>query len=242
MAYQESVAFSDLCDELQNSGSERALEEAMSRFVRRNGYAWFAYIHKSAEEARGASTYPDDWKAVYLDRNYVQIDPVLKAAQREPLPFTWDAERFDESRSSRSFFSLAADFNVRRGVTVPIAGTYASFAALTLAASNNDNSGPASAENHSILTLAALHYHMHTNRVRERMLKESPDRGGLLTTRARLCLLWVARGKTIEEASKILNIHEATVRYHLNEARKRLDAVSLPHLVAEAIKRGEISY
>jgi LuxR family transcriptional activator of conjugal transfer of Ti plasmids len=242
MAYLEQVALADLCESMQTAANEAGLEAALARFVQRNGFEWFAYIEKSPTTMYGSSSYPAAWQSLYLQRNYVKTDPVLIAAASSATPTRWNGESYAADRRHRDFFGVAADHNVRNGIVIPIAGVYGSFVSLSLAGCNNDNGSPAFDENISFLTLAALHYHLQINRMRELNRQSDQTPHSLLGPRAKTCLIWVARGKTIEETAEILGIHEATVRFHLNDARKRLNAVSLPHLVAEAIKRGEIHY
>ena len=242
MAYLEQLAFADLCDDLQASRTEFALEASLTRFVRRNGFEWFAYIEKSPTDFYSSSSYPAAWQEIYIERNYIRTDPVLISASRSPLPLRWDGQSFASGRSQREFFGAASEFNVRNGLVIPIAGVYGSFVSLSLAGHDNDNASSSFAEHVPYLTLAGLHYHMQITRVREQLQHAGDPQQPLLTQRAKLCLTWIARGKTIPETAEILNVHEATVRYHLNEARRRLNASSLPHLVAEALQRREISY
>jgi LuxR family transcriptional activator of conjugal transfer of Ti plasmids len=241
MPYTEQLALADLCDDLRASHVVSEMEQALTRFVRRSGFEWFAYIAKSQTDVYGSSSYPADYQSLYVQRNYVNADPVLAAAARSPLPTKWRGEEYRHQKAHRALFATAADFNIRNGVVIPIAGVYGSFVSLSLAGFDNDNASPAFNENIPILTLAALHYHMQVNRVLEQARSADQDATSL-SPRAKICLTWIARGKTIDETASILNIHEATVRYHLNDARRRLGATSLPHLVAEALKRGEIVY
>jgi LuxR family transcriptional activator of conjugal transfer of Ti plasmids len=227
---------------MQIAMTSDALQTAMERFANRIGFDWFGYICRSAGDTFGHSSYPASWESLYVARNYVEIDPVVQAARRSPLAFQWNESSHASSRHTRGFFGAAADFNVRNGITVTITGVYGQFAALTLAGPHNDNKTATFAENLPCLTLAALYYHMHMGRVRELERAGTQAPGNLLTSRSRICVTWIARGKTVEETAEILNIHEATVRYHLNEARRRLNAISLPHLVAEALRRHEIVY
>lgn len=59
-----------------------------------------------------------------------------------------------------------------------------------------------------------------------------------LTHRERECLALVADGKSDWTISKLLHVSEATVRFHLNNARKKLGAVNRPQAVARMASRG----
>jgi hypothetical protein len=183
MSYAETVAFADMCDDLRIATDNGGLLGAMGRFATRIGFDWFGYVCRTAGDTFGHSSYPAAWETMYIDRGFVDVDPVIQTARRSPLAFQWNEDKYASNRSNRNFFGVAADFNVRNGVTVPITGVYGQFAALTLAGPHNDNMGNTFAENLSSLTLAALHYHMHSGRIRD--LEREP--GTLLTSRA-LCI------------------------------------------------------
>ena len=52
--------------------------------------------------------------------------------------------------------------------------------------------------------------------------------------------MWAAQGKTAWEISKILNLSERTIRFHLNNASEKLDSVNTTQTVALAIAHGII--
>ncbi len=59
-----------------------------------------------------------------------------------------------------------------------------------------------------------------------------------LTRRERDCLALVADGKSDWKISMLLHVSEATVRFHLNNARKKLGAVNRAQAVARMASRG----
>ncbi|AMW35680.1 hypothetical protein AY555_09510 [Haematospirillum jordaniae] len=61
--------------------------------------------------------------------------------------------------------------------------------------------------------------------------------GGLsvLTDREAEVLTWVARGKSTWEIGQILRLAERTVLYHIENAKKKMDATSRTHLVVKAM-------
>jgi DNA-binding CsgD family transcriptional regulator len=62
-----------------------------------------------------------------------------------------------------------------------------------------------------------------------------------LTPRELECLGALARGLRQEAVGEQLGISRATVELHINNARKKLDALTSAHAVAIAISRGLIS-
>lgn len=53
-----------------------------------------------------------------------------------------------------------------------------------------------------------------------------------LTDRERDAVAWVAEGKSDWEISVILGVSESTIRFHVNNARKKLGAVNRAQAVA----------
>jgi LuxR family quorum-sensing system transcriptional regulator CciR len=63
-----------------------------------------------------------------------------------------------------------------------------------------------------------------------------------LTTRQLECIIFVARGKTDWEISKILGLHEQTVTQHLNEARRRCGVSRRSELAIHALYHGHVTF
>lgn len=61
-----------------------------------------------------------------------------------------------------------------------------------------------------------------------------------LTSREADCLAYVAEGKTDWEIAVILSLSEATVRFHIDNARAKLDAATRAHAVAKWASLGQL--
>lgn len=59
-----------------------------------------------------------------------------------------------------------------------------------------------------------------------------------LTEREKEILRWLAQGKSNWEVSVILKISERTVRFHINNIMKKLDAVNRTHAMALVLRNG----
>lgn len=57
-----------------------------------------------------------------------------------------------------------------------------------------------------------------------------------LSPREREILKWLAEGKNTWDVSSILYISESTVKFHINNIMKKLDAVNRTHAVAIAMR------
>ena len=74
---------------------------------------------------------------------------------------------------------------------------------------------------------------------RLKSLELLPSGGGVrLTDRERDALAWVANGKSDWEISRILGVSEATARFHVDNARRKLGAANRAHAVARMAVAG----
>ena len=67
----------------------------------------------------------------------------------------------------------------------------------------------------------------------------NPDHSGRhLSKREQDVLHWLTQGKSGQETSMILGISLCTVRVHIRNMLKKLDASNIPHAVARAFQKG----
>jgi DNA-binding CsgD family transcriptional regulator len=89
-------------------------------------------------------------------------------------------------------------------------------------------------QHQSTVHIAALYFHVHARR----KLESRVEIGRLhLSPREISCLQWLAFGKTMWDIGEILGISRRTVVFHLENARFKLNAVTLPQAVAHALAR-----
>ncbi len=203
------------------------------------GFRWFCYFEGGDGHPTLLTSFPKAWVDRYYDEQYQDIDPVLRQARRIGPAFLWDTLDGVAMRSAheRRFFADALAFNIRAGVTTPIAAGYGRFAAFTFAA---DNRIPAldrlAEDSKDLLQMMGFAYHAHV----KARLSDAADFDGdiaLLTIRERQCLGWASAGKTMQETATILGLTPRVVKFHLDNGRKKLGASTLPHAVALALRR-----
>lgn len=170
----------------------------------------------------------------YNELNCINIDGILWQVRHEcrPIPWGFAEQRSALDKREKPLFSLADDYGIFRGVMVPIHGPWG-FSALGTA-SNEDEAGFCKRlpEFGLVAQLVGVYLHDAVHRVCIDPEKINHPR---LTPRERECLSWVAAGKTAWEISKILVISEATVIFHTENAKKKLEAKTLPQAIAYAI-------
>ena len=175
----------------------------------------------------------------YMERGMLDVDPVTWRGQREVLPIPWGLpeHRIELSAAEKGLYGLLADYGVQCGLTVPIHDSthYSMFVLFA------DEGRESFRKRLPLLAgttqLMAAYVHDATIRViGENYTADTPS----LTLREQECLVWAAAGKTAWETSLILSVAQATVVFHTENAKKKLNAKTLPQAVARAVMFGLI--
>jgi LuxR family transcriptional activator of conjugal transfer of Ti plasmids len=233
-------SFQEFIDAICTAGDEAEFERVMSRLTHRLGFRWFAYLRLLHDTPALISSYPKSWTRRYFDLSYQGLDPVVRRARREHDLFSWGgaAGQPGGNREQRRFFEEAMTFGISSGITVPIRGGFGRIAAVTLATDEPlARTDRLLADTADVVRLAAFYFHTHaTTKLRD---KPDPSRDtGVLSQRERQCLAWAADGKTVTDTAILVEISPRTVVFHLENARRKLDAASIAQCVAEALRRG----
>lgn len=236
-------SFQEFVDAINTAENESDFERVAARLTERLGFRWFAYLRLSRDEPALISSYPKPWTARYFDLGYQTIDPVVQRARLEHDVFDWGgrAPVPAGTREQRWFMDEAMTFGISSGVTVPIRGGFGKMAAFTLASDERiEKTAPVFADICDVVQLAGLYFHTHATTKLGRIL---PTNAGqiVLSQRERQCLTWAAQGKTVADTAVLIEIAPRTVAFHLENARRKLNAVSIAQCVAEALRRGLLS-
>ncbi|MCK1656597.1 LuxR family transcriptional regulator [Bradyrhizobium sp. 151] len=219
--FAERLSESTHPDEAQQSMAEVAAALKLSCF------AYLALPREPGSAPKLISTYPPLWTAMYLQRGYESVDPVVRRAVREPKPFRWGLgfETRSRSESERALFEEAEKFGISCGFTFPVYDDKGAIAALTFATDERRRGFERALVDHAqSLRLVAIFFHEHAKRFWriDRMVG-----GVVLSPREYQCLEWSARGKSAGEIGIILGISERTAGFHLDNARAKLRVSSL---------------
>jgi DNA-binding CsgD family transcriptional regulator len=225
---------------LENSAQE--LSDILRTIAAEIGLKHIAYLRYEPTEGREASlstavaTYSNAWQTRYFDKSYDRIDPVLVHGRSALLPFDWSALASDEP-ALRAFFADALAHGVgSNGLSIPVRNRTG---ARSLASFTSDHSKAdwaqfkeaniAALQNLSLVIDAAWH-----------VLAKVPLPTTALSRRESECLIWAARGKSVEETGRLLDLGSALVKAHLDAARHKLYAIDLRQAIAIAIAIGAI--
>jgi DNA-binding CsgD family transcriptional regulator len=177
-------------------------------------------------------TFPVEWLALYGQRQFHLIDPIVAENFREFSCQSW-ADTYRKSPAPKDFQSLAEDFGLRRGLSYGVreapggGGSLFSF------------SGP-KVEIHPrttrILELVLPHLHRMLCDLEARRTSALPSDS--LSAREREVLKWIGAGKRSWETGIILHVTERTVNFHIANIMRKLNAVNRSQAVAVALKLG----
>jgi len=180
-----------------------------------------------------ANGWPSEWFDLYTRENFSALDPVPRHGATTVQPFEWSEARYDkdDDPAAHLVMTRATEFRLRDGYCIPM--HYDDGGSVISLATEHLRLDPLAK---SALQLIGVYAH---NRIRS-LAKPQPEKRDLLTAREREVLRWCAGGKTSWEISVILRISERTVKFHLVEASRKLNAVNRTSAVAKALAWGLI--
>jgi LuxR family quorum-sensing system transcriptional regulator SolR len=165
------------------------------------------------------NNYPKEWQMQYQRKNYLAIDPSVRVATRSLLPVIWTDDLFN---STPELWEEARSFGLRFGLAQSIRDFNGSISMLTLARSEEPITAPEL--NAKRFKIAWLTQTAHIGMSKYLLPGIMPEVSAKLSTREREVLQWTAVGKTSSEISRILNIAERTVNFHINNVMTKLNA------------------
>lgn len=223
-------------ESIELARNERTIRQTLKSFTAALGFSRFAYLHVRGADVLTLSNYQQEWQDIYLDRQYVAIDPVVATARRCMDVFTWSEEMAGSAATATRFFGEAAEFGIRSGISIPVRGSFGRIAMLTLA-TDQPRADFVKVRDavRAITAVAFVHVHLS-------YLRSSQDAVAdvTLTPREAHCLAWASRGKTRSETASLLGIKEPTVRFYTESAFDKLGAVNIAHAVRLALEKGLI--
>lgn len=226
--------FRELIDVAAVSRTEDDVRSALSERTKAYGFDYYAYLHLQPQWAYAVSNYPIEWQQRYLDDDLATIDPIVKMASATLRAFDWAGKNSGQlpPKEVRHFFSEAADFGIKSGMTIPVRTAFGHLSMLTLA-SNMPTAGVAD-DIDQVEAASAMGF-LHA---RLEQIKATPiARAQLLLTANQIrCLRWSAEGKSMKDIAVLEKMSFGTVNFHLNNARKALNAGSLAQATAIAVR------
>ncbi len=240
MNTNELLSFQEKIEECKTLEEAESICLEFSREFRWEYYLFgvVAATSLSAPKITTITNYPDEWWLYYFKEEMQKSDPVVKYCFERFAPIRWDKlmkmEQYN-SPAAEKLMARARELGLVNGMSIPIKSPSGDVAIFSLATSNNDDIEnrfmeslfPAQAFS-NFLFEAYTRFQANTNETIK------------LTPRENECLFWACEGKTAWEISKILDVSERTVIFHMTGAAKKLGASNRQHAVAKAILHGLI--
>jgi LuxR family quorum sensing-dependent transcriptional regulator len=209
---------------------------------------WFGYEYVSSWWIPGPgedpsdclllNTRPQEYVDRYIEKNYVLRDPVVRELQLTISPFSWSdiRERRDLTRGEKSIIDEGREFGAKNGFIVPIVTNSGSIGLFSPCGAEPNLSKRARAA----VEIIGMYAFQALKRARLKQ-KRSEAVHTPLTPREREIMQWVAAGKSDDEIGDILSLSTPTVTWHVENAKRKLDAFRRTYAVVQAIRLGEIS-
>jgi DNA-binding CsgD family transcriptional regulator len=236
--------FGDICHDLIRSEALADVAAVFRAGVREHGYTVsLCPVVSSPPQATRLQwlfrNLTPAWEKFSDQRNIPSRSPALTTARRQRAPFTF-VEVFDDRALPPEqlwVWQMTREWGWQNGFVVPVHGPHGYFSYVSIASPERDLD--LGIENRARLQMLALLAH---DRCSTLSLAERPDAAphssSQLSERERECMRWVASGKTDWEIGMILVISSSTVRFHIENARRKLDASTRAQAIAILFARG----
>lgn len=232
----ERHIFERLIDLCQVQSSSDALNGSLAHLAVTAGFDHYAYFRAHPNDNFVATDYPPEWQHRYFARSYMTLDPVVTTAKRGPQVFRWSVDdvRPKVRRDLRCFYTEAADFGLKSGLSVSVSAGFGKFAILTFTSSSHSSArGCVAGETSGLGITAAAFLHSRMRNMEDLVSNGTPA----LSARELACLKWSSEGKTMVEIAAILDITYTCVRRNLRQAMDKLGVCKLSQATATATRR-----
>lgn len=232
----------DFIEKAKQSTELMELAELFEQVIKELGFTYFVCMStvdpfNPPAHAVVMSNYPREWALYHAEQQYHKIDPVLQTCQSSIIPFRWSDEAWRAKLTTKQIQMLdeASKFDLTDGYTVPL--HYSEGFSGSCSVTFKDTVIAPQAFN----TIHFISFYLY-----DAALKIKANYHGetekLLTNRQLQCLSLIAQGKSDWAISKVLDVSESTVHYHVQQTLKRLKVASRTQALVHALFLGELKY
>ena len=230
----------DVIEKLDNEDSSTKIQDAIMDFI--SGLGFNAYCLGGLPDPNQhnhsdfviLNGWPEEWLNIYVNREYIFEDPVIKEMRRGTEPLLWTRDSYPDLESDEArILNEGAEFGLRSGCTIPIFSTHGFQSCMTFCSNSERLDLPPRIS--AALHLLAIYAHGKLSNVLSSTDNAASDKPSL-SAREFECLKWASVGKTSWEIGEILGISNRTVETYFASVRKKLNTYSTIQSVAEAIR------
>jgi DNA-binding CsgD family transcriptional regulator len=226
----------ELADSLARIQTVTELQHAVMKLIAPLGYTAAASgrfgIARVADALHFANWKPE-WIALYAERGYLRIDPVVSWAMRSGLPVTIDElhTRLPKEHPGHAVLAAARSYGYVGGIAVPQRAHDGTIGLVTFIGARDPTS---TTERIALQSLACIVFE-HA----ERLSGRSPADAIImpppaLTAKEHTCLKHLVDGRSVAQIARLMKVSEATVRFHSANLRAKTGVSSRAELVAYA--------
>ena len=189
--------------------------------------------HEAVADCILMDTRPAAWAHRHRSKGYMSIDPLVKIAHQRGTPCTWSEAMtaFKKDSIEHEIHQERLSYGSADGLLVPIQ-TKTGYSGLVSISAKDKLTDQAI----HALSLMSLAVHNLLSALLQSDSIEFHD----FTSREIECLKWVAAGKSDTAIATILDLSSKTVNFHVEGAKRRINAATRAHAVASAIRIGLI--
>ncbi len=238
-------------DGLQQCESESALLGYFETTLKDNGFSGYDFFYSRLDgEGRvspdhggyAKSTLPVELMETYSREGWISVDPLLALSSRPTMPYSTASVFTDVPSKSvpEKMWHAMLDHQIEHEINVPLPGdARARQISVHMRGRGQSTADHFSASLLVVHTMATIFYGVFESRV---LSNSAVLRGphNPLTPRERDCLTWAASGKTNAAIGDQLGIAPRTVKFHIVNAMRKLEANSRSEAIAIAISRHHI--
>jgi LuxR family quorum-sensing system transcriptional regulator CciR len=249
-AVTDIARIQDFVDTSRQVTDQQQLQELLQEVRAELGFDYFWLVHRvdvrvpdegsddlNTSKVIALSDYPEEWVDAYITNNMAAEDPVLQASQDAGVGFRWSdiADLVALTPHQRELFEQGRAAGIVDGFTVPAKASGLSNGSCNFAIGPGRDLPRA---NLLLAELVGIHSLYAARQLVERAHAQV-DRPRL-TPRQRDCIDLVGRGKTDWEIAQILGISPATVKDHIDDARRKYGVSKRVQIVLRAAFDGHM--
>ncbi len=214
----------DQLSAFSNLSSEKEIFEEVRRISSKLGFDYCAYGLRiptaiAVPKIVMLNNYSKDWQRIYVEKNYLMVDPTVQHCTHSLDPIIWTDPLFT---SARELWEDATSFGLRHGWVQSCRDANGAQGMLTLARSAESISDSELKSNYKEMYWLAQTAHLAISKMA--CAKNIPESRAQLTHREIEVLRWTAEGKTSYEISCILSTSERTINFHIANSIQKLNA------------------
>lgn len=243
-AAAQRLLYFDLAHDISRATTTEGLQRSCKAATASLGYDFYLFggYYPATEGIVMSSSFPADWRERYDANGYISCDPTVRHCWQESRPVVWHNLEYSEGavgEMERKVMAEAVDFGLCSGISVPVHGSGAEGSMLSLASREKHADCGHHDEAGLLIVVHAMHESMKIiiTRNGENIVPAMDS----LSVREIECLSWTARGKTSWAISRILDLSENTVVFHLRNAIRKLEVTNRSQAVAKAIEHSKIT-